>query len=71
MEWVQGGAGVILFLPRTESLATPATALRVSLKSMNGSHVKAISRFRSAFSPEAVVIDFNSATKLSSKSPRA
>jgi hypothetical protein len=45
---------VILFLPRTEIRTTPATALRVSLKNMNGSRVKAISRFRSTFSPEAI-----------------
>ena len=44
---------VILFLPRTEIRATHATASRVSVKNMNGSRLKAISRFRSAFSPEA------------------
>jgi hypothetical protein len=47
---------VILFLPRTEIRATRAPALRVSLKNMNGSRVKAISRFRSAFSPEAIAL---------------
>ena len=45
---------VISFLPRTEIRATRATASRVSPKNMNGSRVKAISRFRSAFSPEAI-----------------
>jgi hypothetical protein len=44
---------VILFLPRTEIRATRATESRVSPKNMNGSRVKAISRFLSAFSPEA------------------
>jgi hypothetical protein len=44
---------VILFLPRTEIRAIRATASRVSPKNMNGSRLKATSRFRSAFSPEA------------------